>query len=148
MVNELQFRAWDEIRERWLHGYQPGEVGCSICGEVIALGGWLSEVSIEDYNHVVVEQCTGLKDNAGVWIFKGDVLVSDAYPFHSAGLCNYRGLVDWFDDDACWYLELYVVSDRVRGRASGGMLSEYAELCEIIGNIHDNPELREAPRES
>ena len=37
-------------------------------------------------------------------------------------------------------LEMYVVSNRVRGCAVPDSISEYTEL-EVIGNIHDNPEL-------
>ena len=134
MNREIKFRFWNRKLRRMSKVYGVGVIWEGLCDE------W----DIFDWSDVETLQYTGRKDKSGVWIFKGDVLVSDDYPFWSDGQCNYRGVVDWFERDACWYLDLYVVSDRVRGGATGGMLAQYAEHSEIIGNVHENPELLEA----
>lgn len=99
-----------------------------------------------------VELFTGLLDREGKEIYEGDILVCKNYPFYgdapeireSSGLCeelNYVGIVEWFDEEASFYVGLVVVSDRVRGSACGGTISEYIDRAEVIGNIYENPEL-------
>lgn len=87
-----------------------------------------------------VGQFTGLKDVKGVEIFEGDVVVESSYPMFNDGLCNYRCVVIWDDTEACFGLDMYCVSDRVRGSACPNSISEYKQL-EVIGSVHTNPEL-------
>lgn len=94
-------------------------------------------------------QYTGLKDKNGKGIYEGDLLVCKDYPFYGDAVgetptyneLNYVAEVYYWEDEAAYYAGLHVVSDRVSGRACGGCLSEYAERCEIIGNIHENSDL-------
>lgn len=62
----------------------------------------------------IVEQCTGLKDKNGKLIYEGDII----YP-------NY---------EIKWSSLGYVLPN-------GNNLSFYNGSCEVIGNIHENPEL-------
>jgi len=140
-MREIKFRAWDKI-DCFMY--------CNVHGGIVFDDGshylfdnFLGNQESDDYHEWELMQFTGLRDKNGAEIYEGDILVSELYPFHSEGLCNYRGEVSWFKEDACWSVEMHVVSDRVRGAACGGMLSEYADACEVIGNIHENPELLE-----
>lgn len=97
-----------------------------------------------------VRQCTGLRDKNGKLIFKGDVLKGFSYPFLSDGEHNYYAVVVWFEDSAAF--GIYTIKNpksKVRGISSGNTeyMSEWdSNNWEIIGNIHDNPELTEVEK--
>ncbi len=78
-----------------------------------------------------IGQCTGLKDKNGKLIFEGDVLRKKIYNTAFGNPCRE---VFYMENNAQW--------DMPRGRNDLLDISEY----EIIGNIHDNPELLEADK--
>jgi len=123
-MREIKFRAWDGKRNRWLHNYEDAG-GCSIYGETIIMGAWMSEVSILDLKEVTVEQFTGLKDKHGKEIYEGDILKFDEAEW-GAGPPDNHMAVEW---------------SKYEGWSAGGTCSDWEEWCEIIGNIHENPEL-------
>lgn len=107
-----------------------------------------SDIFIE-INPDTVGQYTGLTDKNGKKIFDGDILKGDEYPYKSSdGTYNYYAEVVWFDDSPAFGLYTFKSpQSKVRGISSG--LSDYIEdfapcMWEVIGNIHDNPELMEA----
>lgn len=94
-----------------------------------------------------VGQYTGLKDKNGTKIFEGDILRGFEYPYCSDGEDNYYGQVVWFINSPAFGICTYKVPNaKVRGISQGN--SDYMEdweptSWEVIGNIHDNPELLE-----
>lgn len=82
-----------------------------------------------------VGQCVGLKDMNGKWIFEGDVL-----EHHIQGniLVN-RGVVNWDAKNARWAHQLNTMNPC--------FYMHNPETVEVIGNIHDNPELLEGVKE-
>lgn len=95
-----------------------------------------------------VMQFTGLKDKNGNEIYEDDIFRSDSYPFNSEGNDNYHGLIVFDDADGYsgWYYLPEPISHRVRGAACGGLIGELElSTVEIIGNVHENPELLERP---
>ena len=91
-----------------------------------------------------VGQFTGLLDKNGKEIYEGDIITADCYPFFSDGKPNYVAVVEWNDCGFAAFLELHKDSD-ARGISVGCPVmyfdSDNAAEFEIIGNIHDNPEL-------
>ena len=96
-----------------------------------------------------VGQYTGLTDKNGVRIFEGDILRGFEYPFCSNinGEFNYFAEIVWFDDSSAFGIYTFKnPKSNVRGISEGNTdYLEYfnADKWEVIGNIHDNPELLE-----
>ncbi|MBR9648706.1 YopX family protein [Clostridium tyrobutyricum] len=74
-----------------------------------------------------VGQYTGLKDRQGVEIYEGDVLDYD----NGIGI---KGIVKWYEDG-------FAIGILGAGDASNKSLHQSTEDIEVIGNIHENPEL-------
>lgn len=108
-------------------------------------------VAVELFNDEVavvlsdtVGQFTGLTDKNGAEIYEGDIITADHYPFYSDGKPNYVAVVEWDDCGFGAWFELHKDST-ARGISIGCPVmdfdSESASSFEVIGNIHDNPEL-------
>lgn len=95
-------------------------------------------------NPETVGQYTGLCDKAGKEIYEGDIITADYYPFYSDGKPNYIAVVEWDDCGFGAWFELHKDSTS-RGISVGCPVmdfdSESASAFEIIGNIHDNPDM-------
>lgn len=74
-----------------------------------------------------VEQCTGLKDKNGKLIYEGDIVETHDYTTEHSQIVFDKGCYVLKSKDAAMYEHL----------------SNYEKECEVIGNIHENPELLE-----
>lgn len=90
---------------------------------------------------------TGLKDNKGRDIFKGDIVVKEGYKWYDNGIPNYRGTVEWIYSQ--WQVVAHLVNSEKVGISDGvneGLNDEGFDEGEktewiVIGNIYENPKL-------
>lgn len=125
-MREISFRAKTEQGE-WLYGFYHNET--SIESNASDRKVTRHHIYTQDFDkfviHETVGQFTGLKDRNGEKIFDGDIL--QEYSGED------RGYIRYDEDDGMYYL----VVDNVLHDFSTCNSKWY----EIIGNIHDNPEL-------
>jgi hypothetical protein len=111
MNDRFKFRVWDFLGESYEYWTLPGPEQ------------FPAHPASCDW---VAEQCTGLKDKNGNLIYEGDIVKS------STGV---MGTIIWRQGK----LQL---RGRFRGkRFSYDMTDNRGPLMEVIGNIHENPEL-------
>ena len=124
MNDRYKFRVWVKEAKRMI--YNVGVMGCERYIGLLQA----EDTSFYHEDEVITMQCTGLKDVKGKLIYEGDIVsVGDGYSQNtSTGPVIYEDGIYWCDtkSDQCWI--------------SGPMLEE-DECVEIIGNIHDTPEL-------
>ena len=124
-MRDIKFRIWDGVKNEWLASSNKDALpyyGFALVGEVMTVQSppyW----SLDEGN--VVEQFTDLKDKNGTEIYEGDILV----------------------DDAGEPIEYWVIkfSDGGFVGECAGVFESLFELTqlEVVGNIHENPELME-----
>lgn len=138
MERKIKFRAWDKLSSRMF------DTPFSVLGEVNCfqmIEQWLVEIPSDEHsimrlNDVVLMQYTGLHDKNGVEIYEGDIVTADT---KEPKLMNWpcKGFIQFvigefkintgrqlLDNDNDFYAHFWT-----------------HENFEIIGNIHQHPEL-------
>ena len=117
-MREIRFRGKRIDNGEWVHGYYTK---CSLAAK-----GDVIEAERDDYDidPATIGQYTGLKDKNVTEIYEGDI-VQNIY--------GEIFTVEYYGEH--WYGYVLTASDGCVGH-----LYEYDEY-EVIGNIHDNPEL-------
>lgn len=120
MKREIKFRGYSHEHESWIYGdllqYPDGEV-------------YIMEHSDgENLSYIVkpktIGQYTGLKDKNGREIYEGDIVFNR----------HTRGVVAYDSESACFIVE--------KPNSLNIELRFYVLIgIEVVGNIHDNPEL-------
>ena len=87
--------------------------------------------------HETVGQCTGLKDKNGKWIFEGDIVRTK----HYGKIIGNRNVAGYDIFKVVYVYAMFRTENKNRAYnlVDGGQY-------EVIGNIHDNPELLEVER--
>lgn len=128
--NRFRFRAWNEEEKNWSeHLYNNGE------GRIAVDWFWNgceidSEYNAAEDSQFVIEQCTGIRDSNGKLIYEGDILCANDDDFEN------RFVVVWQKSFCGFALE-----NTRRGGISLSTLIA-ASIMHKIGNIHENPELK------
>lgn len=136
-MRELKFRAWNTTRNCWTLRVELDllyEKPMLLHGEIENNNGYLTD-------NTIIEQYTGLKDKNGKEIYEGDILeefVCGVKMFKGKP-CGRRTIwqVMWNDRECCFDLHY------LRGAVFGDSLMTVDDEYEVIGNIHENPELLE-----
>lgn len=137
-MRDIKFRIWDGVKNEWLASSNKDALpyyGFALVGEVMTVQSppvW----SLDEGN--VVEQFTGLKDKNGVGVYEGDIIIQKSLGSNKS---ECRGKITYKEDHAAFMFEVYE-----RGKPVMWLfLSEFnpEKTCEVIGNIHEDPELVE-----
>lgn len=121
-MREIKFRAWDSSKDRWV--IQSDYIHVDLDGSITYCDDDGSETNRND---LTLMQYTGLKDKNGVEIYEGDILRYGASKSSGTIADVYIKdiVVEWQSDKAGFNLNADSVAD----------------MYEVIGNIHKNPEL-------
>lgn len=135
----------------WLYGYlMPAEKpvinkGCKYRISVSPQACAEKDKIVYEVITDTIGQFTGLKDKNGKDIYEGDILRGDEYPFNCDGVENYFAVVVWANNVCGFYRITHKKANSTVRGASHGNCNELEEedikSFEVIGNIHDNPEL-------
>ena len=121
-MREIKFRAWDKVLKKmwWPRDFIQGEMGIFEC-DVTIVG---DECELMQY--------TGLKDKDGKEIYEGDIVIAKG----DVSILYVVKFGQYMYSDACFFLEEISNTNPPLRFFSRGI-----DQTEIIGNIHQNPEL-------
>lgn len=152
-MREILFRGKEAYKDRWVNGV-PVKATSVDESEILIIESVFEcdEYACRgcDFTPVIPEtvgQYTGLTDKNGTKIFEGDILKGYVYPFFNEEKdeFNYFAEVVWFENSPAFGCVTHKNPlSKVNGISSGNTdyLEDFYSNCwEVIGNIHDNPEL-------
>lgn len=127
-MREIKFRAWDKTENRMARNVEDLLFNSKgLYGVVLNHMGFAFRRRVKD---VILEQYTGLKDKNGKEIFEGDIVRTKL-----GDVQEIKFISQDFEDG--------VVRTFVSLSRKPPHLMAMANSDEIIGNIHENPELLE-----
>lgn len=149
-MREIKFRG-KNYGGIWLYGYlMPAEKpvinkGCKYRISVSPQACAGKDKMVYEVITDTIGQFTGLRDKNGKEVYEGDILRGNEYPFNSDGVDNYFAEIVWGDNVCGFYrITRKKPNSTVRGISHGNFSElddEDIKSFEVIGNIHDNPEL-------
>lgn len=116
MEDRWKFRAWDPRDKEWRTDFTIEPESGTICDQYGCSGG---------RDELIICQCTGLKDKNQKLIFEGDIVQNQG------GL---HGPVIWDSNEGRYGVD----SKKLIGWTWGG-----SDTWEVVGNLHEHPELLE-----
>lgn len=145
---QLKFRAWDDKNKKWLFGYEyPNLGGFSLTGEVVLLGE-ISTPSLKDWNHINIDQFTGLKDRNDKDIYEGDIVRLLYTDWPSKPSEDPRSIDQYMIDIAGVYEVVYELNEfcvKCKNRYDednfNSILPGKHGYIEVIGNVNQNSNL-------
>lgn len=148
MSRPLKFRAWDKKRKRYAKVIQTTNQGWKGYRDKTYITNGIMRFSKWVLSRFVIEQYTGLKDKNGKEIYEGDIVKAKIQGFWETGpntICE--GKATWNLEvvyDEIRYMDVFHIlgSKNAPDRIYYLFDKELSEL-EVIGNIHENPELME-----
>jgi len=131
-MREILFRGKRTDNGEWVEGYLIYD---EFCNTSIPYIGYLfgDDVDVVEVAPETVGQYTGLKDKNGKRIFEGDILDTP----------DRLVVVTWLDANAQFDCDFLRYAHDIEIINFKGIFPREFYKYEVIGNIHDNPELLE-----
>ena len=136
MQREIKFRAWDKNKKSYRTQQNLLDDICRfhhLDGKTVDVNLWRFIMMIPQQDNFILEQFTGLYDKNGKEIYEGDIA-----SVYNAGV-HHIAQIKWGNAIAGYYY--YNNHTGIISYLTGGGDNYNQEVCEIIGNIHENPEL-------
>ena len=132
-MHSLKFRVWDKLYKRYVKPY-------AVCldGRAIVITEPSNDLETLDSKRVNIEQYTGLKDKNGQKIYEGDIVRYDRRLRGIVPPESHTEIVSWRSGEEEYYSCC---------TTSGFSLPYSEDGYEVIGNVHENPELLEIKNE-
>lgn len=130
-MREILFRGKRQDNNEWIEGYfaKSGDKTFILIDNDFAVG----YVKMKEVIPETVGQYTGLTDKNGKKIFEGDIIKDNGLRIYMIG----------YNEELMKYAFLYYHKE-LKNIYCGGFVSKTdGKSIEVIGNIHDNPELLE-----
>lgn len=154
MSREIEFRAWDKLNKKWI-GKSNLEYLC-VCGDIVVLVKYKHDKGIivpescrqltwNETKKLTIMQFTGLLDKNGKKIFEGDIIKHIKYEEIRGDIQFSHGVfgAEWIHNKK--------FKSMVGGWGQKHNLKKLDDDTlnnfEVIGNVHQNPELLEAEHE-
>ncbi|MDP3312306.1 YopX family protein [Lutibacter sp.] len=145
-MRTIKFRAWDNGKKQWLLGYEyPNLGGFSMDGECVLMGEWANVCTsfmFENDNRkradLKLMQFTGLKDKNEKEIYEGDIVI------YNRGVGNWTGQRMSTTHEIVFTDEVFAFVMKY-GSSYIKLRKHWNYIYEVIGNIHENPELLTVP---
>lgn len=125
MSREIKFRAWDKDLAKYLGGCEIDSLMAELSADDDGKGVIIKQICPARY---IFEQYTGLKDKNGKEIYEGDIVKGDMGVFE----------VKWYD-----LVAQFMFRPNMSMKYHPPFTSTQLVVMEVIGNIHENPELLE-----
>ncbi len=122
-MRNKKVRAWDRVTKSYLYSDKFPSM-------------WLFYKELENrgIRHWETEDYIGLKDKNGKEMWEGDIALCPVLADYKKGtMVQEKGVVKWDNSDACFAVFSEAMAD--------GYMLDNACNMEVIGNIHENPEL-------
>ena len=140
-MREILFRGKRADNGEWVEGdllqtrYHSGHIEYQIMPQTLTAGVYrvLPET---------VGQYTGLTDKNGKRIFEGDIVKNNWCFIYSPSVVRFGEYFQQFNDDIhTKHIGFYIEHSGKHMNTCMHDLGYFANKCEVIGNIRDNPEL-------
>lgn len=133
MNREILFRGKRRDNGEWVCGdlrQYVNMVGCEDFYEIDTMSDTIGYGHSYKVDRDSIGQYTGLTDNNGKKIFEGDIV--DVYSYQNGETKHRFGSIGWYEGNY-----LIFIQNGYNETLSQG----FCNVSEVIGNIHDNPEL-------
>jgi len=129
-MREIKFKAWDKQKKVWTN-WKCYDNMFYFMDKYI--GTWLRDDRFERF---LLIQYTGLNDKHDKEIYEGDVVTANWYDYDEPS-STITGVIEFSEGWMAYWIADYEgkVFSEINGKGA------YAWDIEVIGNIHDNPEL-------
>ena len=134
-MREIKFRIWDNLEKDYLN---EEDIAIDNLNNIFIFERYDSNDSELWYTRLlpdpdnkrhVIEQCTGLKDKNGTEIYEGDIIKVEG----DAEIYRVEWIYSGFGLEPRYNSPFYPILGNVK----------LCKKIEVIGNIHENPELME-----